>query len=64
MEKEKLLVTSNLSFSNNVFKSRLLLMRQNEYLWRKGLNHQMYSTTANLDRKDFEINKEQELEGN
>ena len=31
-EKEKLLVTSNFSFSHNVFKSWLLLMRQNEYL--------------------------------
>ena len=37
-EKEKLLVTSNFSFSHNVFKSCLLLMRQNEYLWSKGLN--------------------------
>ena len=36
-EKEKLLVTSNFSFSHNVFKSCLLLMRQNEYLWIKGL---------------------------
>ena len=33
-EKEKLLVTSNFSFSQNVFKSRPLLMRQNEYLWK------------------------------
>ena len=31
-EKEKLLVTSNFSFSHNVFKSCVLLMRQNEYL--------------------------------
>ena len=37
MGKEKLLVTSNFSFSHNVFKSCLLLMRQNEYLWNKGL---------------------------
>ena len=37
-EKEKLLVTSNFSFFHNVFKSSLLLMRQNEYLWSKGLN--------------------------
>ena len=37
-EKEKLLVTSNFSFSHNVFKSCLLLMRQNEYMWNKGLN--------------------------
>ena len=31
-EKEKLLVTSNFFFSHNVFKNRLLLKRQNEYL--------------------------------
>ena len=37
-EKEKLLVTSNFSFSHNVFKSCQLLMCQNEYLWSKGLN--------------------------
>ena len=36
-EKKKLLVTSNFFFSHNVFKSCLLLMRQNEYLWSKGL---------------------------
>ena len=35
--KKKLLATSNLSFSHNVFKSCLLLMRRNEYLWSKGL---------------------------
>ena len=29
-EKEKLLVTSNFSFPHNVFKSYMLLMRQNE----------------------------------
>ena len=34
-EKEKLLVTSNFSFSHNVFKSCLLLMGQDEYLWSK-----------------------------
>ena len=37
-EKEKLLVTSNFSFSH-VFKSCLLLMRQNEYPCSKGLNY-------------------------
>ena len=37
LEKEKLLITSNFAFSHNVFKSCLLLMRQNEYLWSKGL---------------------------
>ena len=29
--------TSNFLFSHNVFKSYLVLMRQNEYLWSKGL---------------------------
>ena len=38
-EKEKLLVTSNFSFSHNVFKSCLLLMRQNDYLWSKRLKN-------------------------
>ena len=37
VDKEKLLVTSNFSFSHNVFKSSLFLMRENEYLWSKGL---------------------------
>ena len=37
-EKEKLLFASNFSFSHNVFKSCLLLMRKNKYLWSKGLN--------------------------
>ena len=32
------IVMSNFSFSRNVFKSFLLLMRQNEYLWSKGLS--------------------------
>ena len=36
-EKEKLLVTSNFSFSHNVFKSFRLLMCQNEYPWSKEL---------------------------
>ena len=34
-EKEKFLQTRNFSFSHNVFKSCLLLMCQNEYLWSK-----------------------------
>ena len=38
LEKQKLLVTSNFFFSYNVFKSGLLLMHQNEYLWSKGLS--------------------------
>ena len=40
-EKEKLLITSNISFSLNVFKSCLLLMHQNEYLWSKGLKKEI-----------------------
>ena len=30
-------LNSNFSFSHNVFKCSLFLMRQNEYLWSKGL---------------------------
>ena len=41
-EKEKLPVTSNFSFSNNVFRSSLLLMCQNEYRWSKGLKLNVY----------------------
>ena len=37
-EKKKLLGTSNFFFSHNVFKSCLLFICQNEYLWSKGLN--------------------------
>ena len=37
-KRRKLLVTSNFFFPHNVFKRCLLLMRQNEYLWRKGVN--------------------------
>ena len=40
-EKEKLLVTSNFSFSYIVFKSCMLLMRQIEYIWSKGLTERM-----------------------
>ena len=32
-----MLVTSNFFFSHKVFKSCLLLMRQNEYIWSEGL---------------------------
>ena len=39
-EKQKLLVTSNFSFSYNVFKSCLLLVHQNDNLWSKGLKLQ------------------------
>ena len=59
-EKEKLLVMSNFSFSHNVFKSCLLLMRQNEYLWSKGLtlsqttNFRLFQTER-LCRRQFQI---------
>ena len=46
-EKKILLVTSNFFFSHNVFKSWLLLMRQNKYLWSKGFT--LYQTTKSLD---------------
>ena len=36
---------SNFSFSHNVFNNCLLLMRQNEYLWSKGLK-MLYLTTT------------------
>ena len=42
-EKEKLLVTSNFSFSHNVFKSCLVLMCQNENLWSKGLTSILFT---------------------
>ena len=35
--KGEIALTSNFSFSYNVFKSCLLLIRQNEYRWSKGL---------------------------
>ena len=43
-EKEKLLVTSNFFFSHNVFKSCLLMIRQNECLWSKG-----FTKAQNID---------------
>ena len=44
-EKKKLLVTSNFSFSHKVFKSCLLLMRQNEYIWSEGLTPPSHNPT-------------------
>ena len=38
VEKEKLLVTSNFSFSNSVFKRFILQTRKNQGLFGKGLN--------------------------
>ena len=48
-EKEKLLVTSNFYFSHKVFKSCLLLICQNEYLWSKGLKPKAYKLFENND---------------
>ena len=45
-EKEKLLVTSNFFFSHNVFKSCMLLMCLNEYLWSKGLRWWDWRSTS------------------
>ena len=45
--KKKLLITSNFFFSHNVFKSCLLLMRQNEYIWSKGLT--LHYTTLRVN---------------
>ena len=42
-EKEKLLIMSNFFFSHGVFKSCLLLIRENEYLWSNGLNLRIVS---------------------
>ena len=44
-EKEKLLVTSNFSFSHRVFKRVLLQTRKNQGLFGKGLN--LYQITKN-----------------
>ena len=48
-EKEKLLVTNNFFFSHNVFKSCLLLIRQNEYDWSKGLKLRAYELFEDSD---------------
>ena len=48
-EKEKLLVTSNIFYSYNVFKSCLLLIRQNEYLRSKGLKLKAYKLFEDSD---------------
>ena len=45
-KKEKLLITSNFSFSLDVFESCLLLKYQNEYLWSKGLKKPTYFSSA------------------
>ena len=44
-KKRKSLVTSNFSFSHNVFKSSLVLMHQNEYLWSERLRDHCSDTT-------------------
>ena len=53
-KKEKLLVTSNFSFSCNVFsKNCLLLMRQNEYLWSKELTLSKQQILGSCKLKEF-----------
>ena len=60
-EEEKLLVTSNFSFSHNVFKSFLVLMRQNEYLWSKELT--LHITTQHKPQKKKKKNHKKSLWG-
>ena len=58
-EKEKLLVTSNFCFSHNVFKSCLLLMRKNEYLWSKRLTlYKRQNSRLGSNGTNFADNKE------
>ena len=58
-EKEKLLVMSNFFISHYVFKSCLLLMCQNEYLWSKGLtNPSVLMTLTKRNFKNF-VGKEE-----
>ena len=57
-EKEKLLITSNFSFSRTVFKSCLFLMCQNEYLWSKGLKEKMLVTSiSSISHNVFTLSK-------
>ena len=56
-EKEKLLVTSNLSFSHSVFRRLVLQTRKNQGLFGKGLNtflKKQSSAFATLRKKAFE----------
>ena len=51
-EKEKLLVTSNFSFSHSVFKRLVLQTRKNQGLFGKGLNSILFS-----DESKFTIHR-------
>ena len=46
--KGKIACYKQLLFSHNVFKSCLLLMHQNKYLWSKGLIYTMFPHFANF----------------
>ena len=50
--------TSNFSFAHYVFKSCLLLMRQNEYLWSKGLTKIMLPDMPILGSSNSAKNKD------
>ena len=63
-EKEKLLVTSNFSFSRNVFKSCLLLMHQNEYLWSNGLNAPVVESLTKQGKIGNHSNADNKANGN
>ena len=52
LEKEKLLVMSNFSYSHSVFKRLVLQTRKNQGLFGKGLT--LYHTIMTLQKKAFE----------
>ena len=55
-EKEKLLVTSNFSFSHSVFKRLVLQIRKNQGLFGKGLTHmQILGSSNSAASKDMII---------
>ena len=68
-EKEKLLVTSNFSFSHSVFIRLVLQTRKNQGLFGKGLNQQFIEKTTlssfnNHKKEAFENQKTQQQQQN
>ena len=59
-EKEKLLFTSNFSFSRNVFHSSIILVRQNVVLCGNGLKNMQMTNVS--DRYAFERVEKKKLE--
>ena len=54
--KGEIALTSNFFFSPNVFKSSLLLMHQNEYVWSKGLTIQKKRAFENSGKRENTAN--------